>query len=205
MGAEMCIRDSVPILLSDHGFCAVHREVYLNHLLAEEGYLKFKTDPPKDIRDMSARTQAYSLIPGRIFINLKGREAEGPVEPSAYESLRDELSKKLLAMADPDTGQQVIEKVIRREEVYSGPWLEEAADLIAIPYDGYDLKGNVDKDELMHKGALVGMHTLDDALLYIHSQEIVKEDLCVVDLMPTLLQLMGIPSPADLNGTSCIG
>ena len=92
---------------------------------------------------MSLETRVYSLIPGRIFINLKGREEKGSVEPSEYESLRDELSEKILTMVDPDSGEKIIQRVINREDIYSGPCLDQATDLIAISYEGYDLKGNV--------------------------------------------------------------
>ena len=156
------------VILSDHGFCTVKKEVYLNHWLQEQGYLKFDKPDPKNVGEMSPETKAYSLIPGRIFVNLKGREQMGSVEPgSEYEELRKELSEKLMDLRDPDTDEPIVRKVYRREEIYEGPYLEEAADLIAVPYDGYDLKGNVNTRRLTHKGELVGMHTYDDAAVFV--------------------------------------
>lgn len=200
--------DTTLIVLSDHGFCTLKKEVFLNHWLQEKGWLKFKTSPPKNLTDLHPDTKAYSLIPGRIFVNLRGREPAGSVEPGeAYERVRRELADQLLEMTDPDTGERIIEKVVMREEVYRPgrrDVYERAADLFALPYDGYDLKGNVNKTTLTEKSALVGMHTFYDAMLYIRGEEIVKEDLSIVDLMPTILQIMGVPIPAELDGVSCI-
>ncbi len=159
------------IIMSDHGFCTVKKEVYLNYWLQKEGYLMFETKAPKNVNQMSAKTQAYSLIPGRIFINLKGREEKGSVEPAEYESLRDELLDRLLTMVDPDSGEKIIQKVVKREDIYSGFCFEQAADLIAVPYDGSDLKGNVDTAKLTHKGELVGMHTFNDAFVFVSDEE----------------------------------
>ena len=58
--------------------------------------------------------------------------------------------------------------MFKREELYHGPYLEQAADLILAPYDGYDPKGPLYKETLTYKGdELVGMHTFDDAMLYV--------------------------------------
>lgn len=200
--------DTTLIVLSDHGFCTIKKEVFLNHWLQQEGWLKFKTSPPGSLGDLHPDTKAYSLIPGRIFVNVRGREPAGSVDPGEnYERVRSALAEQLLEMSDPDTGDRIIERVVMREEVYrSGRQdvVERAADLFVLSYDGYDLKGNVNKTLLTEKSALVGMHTVYDAMLYIRGEEIVKEDLCIVDVMPTILQIMGVPAPADLDGVSCI-
>lgn len=172
------VKDSMThgFILSDHGFCTVKKEVYVNHWLREKGYLKFENKEPKNVKEMNPETVAYSLIPGRIFINLRGREERGSVEINEYESLRYEISEQLLNMVDSDSGEKIIQKVLKREEIYSGSYLEQAADLIAIPYDGYDLKGNVNSGKLTHKGELVGMHTYDDAALFVPSDDIEKNE-----------------------------
>ncbi|HID10277.1 MAG TPA: nucleotide pyrophosphatase [Candidatus Latescibacteria bacterium] len=161
------------VILSDHGFCSVKKEVYINHWLQDQGYLKFEPRKEKDaITDMSPESKAYSLIPGRVFVNLKGREQMGSVgSGSEYEGLREELSEKLMDLRDPDTDEPMVKKVYRREELYRGPYLDEAADLIVVPHDGYDLKGNVKAEGLTHKGELVGMHTYDDAAVFVWTDD----------------------------------
>jgi len=189
------------IVLSDHGFCSVKKEVFTNYWLEKEGYLKFSKEKRSGLKDMSPETKVYSLIPGRFFVNLKGREQFGSVEPGAeYEKVRDELIEKLPTMTDPETGDKIIRKVYKREEIYSGPHFEQAADIIADPHDGYDLKANLNQEQLALKGSLEGMHTYDDASLYIRSRQIIGDSLWIADLMPTILHLLGVNIPEHVDG-----
>ena len=83
--------------------------------------------------------------------------------------------------------------------------MERAADLILIPYNGFDPKGPVNKSTLAFKGpALVGMHTYDDASLIVAGQTIERDSLWVADVMPTILELMEVEQPADLDGQSLL-
>ena len=188
------------ILLSDHGFCKIQQEVFLNQWLKENNWLQFISDKPSSLKDMHPATKAYSLIPGRIFINLKGREQSGQVKPgNDYEDTRNQLIESLSDLKDPETGQKIISKVVKREEIYEGPHIDKAADLIAIPVDGYDLKGNVDKDSLFGRSQLTGMHTYDDAFLYIKGKKIIEKNFDICALAPTILTFMGIPIPAHFD------
>jgi predicted AlkP superfamily phosphohydrolase/phosphomutase len=75
-----------------------------------------------------------------IYVNLKGREPEGIVEPGAeYEAVRDEIERLAYEFRDPRTGRKLIGQVLRREEVYSGPYLERAPDLILRPKEPSDI------------------------------------------------------------------
>jgi len=190
------------IVMSDHGFCTLRKEVYINHWLASKGWLKFASDEPKSVADMHPDTRAYSLDPGRIFLNVHGREPSGSVTwGEEYERLRAESIAAALELCDPDSGEPMIQKAFRAEEIYSGPLLGRAADIILHPHKGYDLKGSVGKGALTFKGnELVGMHTYDDASLYISGQQIVVEQPWVADVMPTILHLMDVPLPSGLDG-----
>ena len=197
------------IMLSDHGFCTIKKEVYINYWLEQQGWLQFKDGVPRDKRKLehlSSEAQAYSLDPGRVFVHLRGREPRGKVGPDAgYEILRDEIVAAALELTNPDTGEPMIRKVLKREEVYSGPQLEQAADLILVPFDGYDLKGPLGKSTLVFKGKeLVGMHTYDDAALYVQGQQLADGPIWVADPMPTILALMNVPIPADLDGRNLL-
>ena len=112
----------------------------------------------------------------------------------------------MLGMRDPDSGERIIEKVFKREELYHGPHYNEGPDLVAVPHNGYDLKGNLDKKELTYKGPLVGMHTYDDAFLYIKDVEVGtgNNQFGVMDVMPTILKLIGVSPPEDLDGQPLI-
>ncbi|MGQ9652898.1 MAG: alkaline phosphatase family protein [Thermodesulfobacteriota bacterium] len=161
------------MILSDHGFCRVKAEVYVNRWLEDNGYLHFDDGVGRKPNQFLSRSRAYSLIPGRVFINLRGREERGSVLPGReYEALREELIRGFLELKDPLTGQAIIRKVHRREDLYSGPFLERAADLILEPHDGFDLKGNTDKKSLTGIGDISGMHTLEDAFLMLWPEQL---------------------------------
>ncbi len=194
------------VILSDHGFCTLKEEVYVNQWLVEKGYLRFKNDEPKGIQDLDAgNSRAYSLDPGRIYINLKGREPGGTVNPgSEYQVLREELVREITTIRDPETGDEMLESVKTRDELFSGPNFDAAPDIIMVPKRGYDLKGSVNKKTLTDKGPIVGMHTFDDAMLYIKGREIKRTDISIIDLMPTILQLMDCPVPPDTDGRSVL-
>jgi predicted AlkP superfamily phosphohydrolase/phosphomutase len=189
------------ILLSDHGFCSIKKEVYLNQWLEEQGFLKLEGASPKSVMEYAAESTAYSLIPGRIFINLKGREQKGSVPPGpAAEAVKAKVSAALLEMTDPDTGERIVEKVLRREEIYAGPYFDEAADLMAIPHDGYDLKASVRQPQFTFKGDLVGMHTFDDAALFIKDHTLVDRQISIADAAPTILKMMDLEPLEKMDG-----
>lgn len=194
------------IILSDHGFCTIKKEIYLNWYLTEAGLLKFKKTPPASLADMHPESQGYSLIPGRVFVNLQGREPNGSVPQSQYEAMREKLTEALLGFRDPENHAPIIRQVIKREEIYDGQNSELAADLIAVPYDGYDLKGDIKKTVHGEKTALVGMHTYEDSLLFMRDREIKRDhnQLWVGDLAPTILKMMNVPVPQDMDGVSLV-
>ena len=193
--------------MADHGFCTIKKEVYVNYWLAERGWLKLRTvppDPKKGLDEIDPASVAYSLDPGRVVIRVKGREKEGVVAPGAeYEALRGEIAAAALALRDPDDGAPIFQAAYKREELYHGPYLEQAADLILAPYDGYDPKGPLYKPALTYKGdELVGMHTYDDAQLYVGGVHIPQTRFSVLNVMPTVLSLMGVACPPGLDGES---
>jgi predicted AlkP superfamily phosphohydrolase/phosphomutase len=195
--------------MADHGFCTIKKEVYVNRWLMDNGWLHLRNVPPERQRgldEIDPRSVAYSLDPGRVVIRVRGREKEGSVTPGAeYEALRDEIAAAALALRDPDSGDSIFQHVFKREELYHGPYLEQAADLILAPHDGYDPKGPLYKESLTFKGEeLVGMHTYDDAMLYIGGQAVPQTRFSVLRVMPTILDLMGVTLPPDLDGESLL-
>jgi predicted AlkP superfamily phosphohydrolase/phosphomutase len=193
------------ILLSDHGFCTLKQEVSINNWLRNEGFLNFKTNPSKSLSDIGNGARAYCLDPGRIYLNLKGREPNGCVEPGAdYEQLRNTLISKLTEMKDPETQTNVIDKVHKREDIYRGKFFDKAPDLVIEPKPGYDLKGAFNKDTTFAKGNFSGMHTYDDAFVYINNKNIIKNPLEIVDVTTTILNSLDIPVPVDIDGVNFV-
>ncbi|TET22086.1 MAG: hypothetical protein E3J78_03420, partial [Candidatus Cloacimonadota bacterium] len=80
------------------------------------------------------KTQAYSLGHiGQIYVNVKGREPFGTVNKgNEYEKTRDDIIEKLQELKDPETGERAIDRVVRKEEIYEGPYLDSAPDLFVF-------------------------------------------------------------------------
>lgn len=152
------------IILSDHGFCGIKYEVQLNVWLEEQGLLKF-ANSDRNLPNYHRDTVCYSLLPGRIYINLEGREEKGTVKQSEYQSIREDIKRKLLDFVHPETDEKIMDKVYFREDIYSDSYLSNSADIIAHPKRGYDLKGRVEKHDVFEKTHLDGMHTYDDAFI----------------------------------------
>ena len=155
--------ESAVIILSDHGFCQIKSEVQINLWLEQKGLLYFKDS--RKLEDYHENTVCYSLTPGRIYLNLEGREERGSVKSSKYFTVRDMIKNKLLEFRHPDSGEPIIDKIMFREEIYSGDYVENAPDIIAHPKNGYDLKASLDGNSIFTHSALTGMHTYEDAMI----------------------------------------
>lgn len=157
--------------LSDHGFCNIKTEIYLNHWLKENGYLTFSKDDPGSLNDIAPGTRAFALDPSRIYINYKGRYPQGEVDQQDAAALKTELKEKLsgLTYAKDGVEEKVLKSVFFKEDIYSGPHLEAAPDLVLVSEHGYDLKGSTKQKTLFGRSdGLHGMHTQDDAFFYIN-------------------------------------
>ena len=180
------------MIMSDHGFTLSVKEVYINYWLRERGYLKLAKFPPQSWADIAEGTRAFALDPSRIYINLKGKYPRGSVEPGAgYEALRDEIAEGLLSI-EVD-GKRVVKSVRKKEDLYSGPELDFAPDLVVLSNYGFDLKGALAKDTLAAKGFLTGMHTQDDAMLYVGGAKAGGVDVAnILDAPATLANIIGL-------------
>ena len=188
--------DSELILLSDHGFCPIRKEVNLNSWLKERGWLRLEGEASQDLKAVHPSSRAYSLLPGRIY--LLGEDG-----PERDRSER-EVMASLLELRDPSGGSNMIQKVWRREEIYQGAYRPNGPDLVAVPVPGYDLKGNFAARELAVESEMKGMHTDDDAFLYIRNHPINRKEAEIIDLYPTILSLMGFSPEDDLDGESLV-
>lgn len=199
---EAAGKDFTKVVLSDHGFCSVKKEIYLNRFLETRGYLEYKRDNPKSLEDIDpSKTKVFCLDPGRFYINLRGREAEGCVEKREYQSLREDIRDQLVELKLED-GTRVIRDVFFREDIYRGALIDLAPDIVINPVDGYDPKGAFGKSTMTGTSPVVGMHTYDNAMLFVEGKSLREGS--IVDVMPTLLDLMGIRVPSDLDGCSLI-
>ena len=155
--------ESAVIILSDHGFCQIKSEVQINLWLEQQGLLSLADN--KKLENYQENTICYSLVPGRIYLNLEGREERGSVKINEYFTVRDMVKAKLLKFRHPDSGEPIIDKIIFREDIYRGNYVENAPDIIAYPNNGYDLKASLDSPSIFTRSPLTGMHTYEDAMI----------------------------------------
>ncbi len=192
--------DTDLLLLSDHGFCRLRWEVDLNAYLVEGGFLRFKKSGD-GLSRIDPASHAYSLIPGRIYVNLRGREGIGSVDDADYSRVREDLAAFLAELVDA-AGNRVISRVYRREEVYHGSAFDRAPDLIALPFDGYDLKAKFAPAGVFAEGqGRSGMHTHPDAFALLRGKELLTGG-SILDIPPTVFSLLGVPVPEAFDGES---
>jgi len=152
-------------MLSDHGFTKIKTEVYLNRWLHENGYLKFQKEKPENIMDIGQGSTAFALDPSRIYINLKGKYPLGTIVASDYAQVRQELKEGLESLSFNDRN-IIPKKIYFKEELYNGPHMNQAPDLVMLSNHGYDLKGKVNSHSVFGRTNLMGMHTQDDAFFF---------------------------------------
>jgi len=201
------------MVVSDHGFKSFARCVNLNAWLHQNGYLTLKAgkmasgDWFEDV-DWSS-TRAYTMGLNGLYLNLKGREREGIIEPADADALKDELRQKLDGLVDPASGRVGITGVFDCDSVYAGPYVDNAPDLIVGYGDGFraswdSVMGKVTteifEDNLK---AWSGDHCIDPRLVpgvLFCNRKIVDEKPGIVDVAPTVLKLFGLPLPGHLDG-----
>lgn len=187
------IGDDIPfIIVSDHGFTTIKKEIYLNTWLREKGYLKFDNDVPQSMEDMCEESKVFVLDPSRFYIHLKGKYSKGSVDPADYDMLRQTIKEELMALSVD--GEQVVRRIFFKEDIYSGDFIENAPDIVALSNAGYDLKGAINKNEVAGTGLLTGGHTRENAVFYIN-RKINAPDINIIDVGPTIMALLNI------NGT----
>ncbi len=197
-------RDVALFVMSDHGFCSLKKEVHLDFWLKEAGYLKLTSPQPKGLRDLAPSTRCYSLLPGRFYLSVRGREYNGNVAPGAeYESLREEIAAGLRSLRDDEKGDLVMERVFMREELFSGRVFETSPDIVAMPARGYDLKDGFDKDVLFEHSPVCGTHTSDDAIFFARDSELDETgNMQVVDVLSTVYDKLDMIPPPGIDGRS---
>jgi predicted AlkP superfamily phosphohydrolase/phosphomutase len=197
------------IVMSDHGFANFGRQFNLNSCLRHYGYLS-PPDCTSLLRDVDwSRTAAYGLGINGLYLNLKGRERDGIIEPGdQQEALLQELASGLESVRDFN-GQRVIRRVHRTDKAYSGSATALAPDLVVGYCRGYraswatclgDLTDEVllDNDSAWSADHCADVSEVPGVLF--SNQPIRAQAPWLVDLAPSILTEFGLPVPSSMEG-----
>ncbi|MDP8256724.1 MAG: alkaline phosphatase family protein [Candidatus Alcyoniella australis] len=256
---DMLGPDDTLLLISDHGFGRLERDVNLNHALIQAGLLCFDpqlvrraaeqyvepehdddprhawhaglvTGPLQALPQSDAaiaqgridprlrsfetvdwpRTRAFAHgLFGNVSINLRGREPQGAVWPGRdYHLAREELRELLAGLVDPDDGLPIVDKVWFCDELYDGPQLHAAPDIVLRMRDyAYITRGACEflADQLVVQPVIphTGNHR-QNGILIAHGRGIEAgtrlQGASLIDIAPTVLHLLGLPVPAQCDG-----
>ncbi len=161
-----------------------------------------------------SRTRAFAAPYGQVFVNLQGREPEGAVAAQDYEAVRGQVRDILLGLTDAQGGGRIVKAVHQREDVFSGPYLEQAADLLVEWHE--ELLGQpwcshaaghsvvVQMPNRAHTGRpWKGGHRSPGVFIAWGPHIKPGSRLSGAthnDLTPTILHLRGQPIPSDMDG-----
>ena len=200
------------IVMSDHGFANFGRQFNLNTWLRDNGYLGPK-ECTSILRDADwSRTTAYGLGINGLYLNLKGRERDGIVEPGQKETLLRELAARLEAVRD-ENGATVIRRVYRADQVYSGSATALSPDLIVGYARGYraswatclgDLDGEVLSDNTLAWSADHCADALEVPGVLFSNRPIRGRGPSLVDVAPSILAEFGLQVPQTMSGRNVL-
>jgi predicted AlkP superfamily phosphohydrolase/phosphomutase len=205
------------LVLSDHGFAPYNRSFNLNTWLLNHGYITLRSEPNPDQNEAFAnvdwsRTRAYGLGLNGLYLNLRGREREGIVEPGVQvDPLLKQIKGELLSVHDPKNNLAVLTRVDRASEVYQGPHALEGPDLIVGYNRGYragwqTILGNFPADVFEdNSNPWSGDHCMDYTLVpgvLLSNRPIAASNPALTDIAPTIFAEFGIAEPGSMMGHS---
>ena len=148
-----------------------------------------------------------AALESTIYINREAIESE-----AEYENLRSRLIRQLSAVKNPSTKEKVFRRIFRREEIYSGKYLDIAPDLVVVPAEGYEVKLTLYGEKAMWESDVkkepqirrrYGVHSMQGIFLAFGDgikKGIKIEGASIYDLAPTILHICNLPIPEDLDG-----
>jgi predicted AlkP superfamily phosphohydrolase/phosphomutase len=206
------------VVLSDHGFNSFQRGVHLNTWLHANGLLALQpgVSPADGMEFLRAvdwsRTKAYALGIGSIYVNVKGREAKGIVDPAEAPAVADAIARGVSGLVDEKRGRVAVAGASTRAQIYSGPYAEESPDVIVRCAAGYRASwttalGGVGatcfEDNTKKWG---GDHIIDPALVpgVLFMNRPFRAGARLVDMAPTILTALGVSPDGAMEGVSLL-
>lgn len=219
-------KNALLLVASDHGFASFRKHVHYNTWLVLNGYMTLKSGVQVKERNVEmlfdqgqfwenvdwSKTRAYAMGLGEMYINVKGREQQGIVEPGAeYDALKAELKQRLMAMEDPEDGARPVRRVLAREEIYKKFDPNMIPDLFILNNDGYRVSwqtslGGVPKDVFQpNKAVWSGDHCSVDpeivkGIFFTNRKLATERAPYIADVYPTVLGALGVKAPYEVDG-----
>ncbi len=214
------------LIVSDHGFHTWRKGFNTNTWLVENGYMALK-NPGAQEKTYNldqlfgqgsffpnvdwTRTQAYALGLGQIYLNLRGREKQGVLDPGTdTDRLLEDIRQKLTAFRDPDTHEPVVEHVYLAKEIFHGPYMARAPDLQIDFRDGYRTSwqtslgaipsGIVVANMKKWSGDHCASDPSDTSGILLSNRRVKTPSPSIVDIAPTVLKILDVAPPGQFDG-----
>lgn len=223
--------DTLVVVLGDHGHDLYHTALLANHLLIQRGLLTLYRDrrtgePRVDWQRTRAYANGY-----RIYLNVAGRDPQGIVTAEEYRATQEAVIQALYDLRDPRTGQAPVRVAVRREDAEAlGLYSDTIGDVIFAMAPGYQTRSSIAAPADAWAGARLRIEEIavlkqtqlfreftgehDSAfpftrairsLLFLHGPGIPsgqrRVPVRMVDIAPTLCRYLGIPFPAQCEGS----
>jgi predicted AlkP superfamily phosphohydrolase/phosphomutase len=210
-------------IVSPHGLAPARQVIDLNRWLADHGWLVWREPPaPVTLAALAdpaawtdtidwAKTSVRNIGSGHLYVNLRGRDAQGVVEPGpTYDALVADLRDRLGSLVDPVSGERLVSRVRTAREAYAGPHTSQGPDLVVTFAPGARLSWdsmlggtaasavapNTERWEAEHAA-------IDEARVpgvWMSSVPLGASTISIMDVAPTVLQYFGVSIPAGVEG-----
>ncbi len=214
------------LIVSDHGFHTWRKGFNTNTWLVQNGYMTLK-NPRSEEKTYHleqlfgqgsffpnvdwSKTKAYAIGLGQVYLNLRGREKFGILDPGARtDRLLEEIRQKLRSVQDPDTHQSVIQNVYLAREIFHGAYMSRAPDLQIDFRDGYRTSwqtslgaiptGIVVANMKKWSGDHCASDPSDTSGIFLSNRPVRTPRPSILDVAPTVLELLGVAPPGQIDG-----
>lgn len=167
------------VMMSDHGMESTQVKVNLNTFLVSTGYMKIKGEQSGNFRNIKEGSVAFSMDPGRIYLNMKDKYPRGVVTEDEKEDLVYDITADLSRVRYD--GQNIFSSFHFRDDIYSGPYTKNAPDIVAVPSSGFSLQSNTTPKPPFETDRLKGKHT-PEAFVFA-DVDVIPEDPSVEDVV----------------------
>ena len=210
--------DTAFVVMSDHGFAPFRRQANLNSWLEQNGYLALKNPAQRDQSEWLigidwSRTKAFAIGLNSLYINTRGRERNGIVAPEQRAALAREIAIRLGNWKDPQNDAFVVTQPLVREDIYTGPHVDTAPDILVGYARGYRASwatgtGKVpaelleDNDREWSGDHCMDSRTVPGVLLV--NRPLQPGEASLRDLSGTILRYFGVEPPAVMRNRNLL-